>query len=127
MTEQSLAGFNLVFIGTKGYLATGGRSESITFFPRTRLEGYKLPKPTLPRSSGHMDDWLEACKNSGRQPCSNFSIAGPYTEWVLLGNIAEKFNERLEWDTANMRFTNNEKANEYIMPNFREGWTIQNI
>jgi hypothetical protein len=127
MTAQSLAGFNQVFIGTKAYLATGGKSDSITLFPRTRLEGYKLPKPTLPRSPGHMDDWIAACKNPGKPACSHFSVSGPYTEWVLLGNIAEKFNERLEWDAANMRFTNNEQANEYITPKFREGWTINDV
>jgi predicted dehydrogenase len=127
LTEQKLAGFNQVIIGSKGYLCTGGKGESVTMFPRSRLEGYKLPKSSLARSPGHMDDWLAACKSPGRQSCSNFGVSGPFTEWLLLGNIAEKFSERLEWDSANLRFTNNDKANEYIKPQFRDGWEIKDI
>ena len=127
LTEQKLTGFNQIFVGTKGYLCTGGKGESVTLFPRSRLEGYKLPKPSLARSPGHMDDWLQACKSPGRQSCSNFSVSGPYAEWVLLGNIAEKFGDRLEWDPENLRFTNNDKANEYIKPQCRQGWEIKDI
>jgi predicted dehydrogenase len=127
LTEQNLTGFNQIFIGTKGYLCTGGRGDSVTLFPNSRLEGYKLPKPTLSRSPGHIDDWLAACKSDGRMPCSNFGVSGPYTEWLLLGNIAEKFDDRLEWDSANLRFTNNDKANEHIQPQCREGWEIKDV
>jgi hypothetical protein len=31
------------------------------------------------------------------------------------------------WDAKNLRFTNHEKANEFIKPNFRKGWELQNI
>jgi hypothetical protein len=27
------------------------------------------------------------------------------------------------WDAAQMRFTNNPKANEYLKPTFRKGWS----
>jgi hypothetical protein len=81
----------------------------------------------LKRSPGHFQDWIRACKG-GEPACSNFTIAGPYTEWMLLGAISWRFpNEKLLWDGKNLRFTNNEKANEFVKPNFRKGWELQNI
>jgi hypothetical protein len=60
--------------------------------------------------------------------CSNFSIAGPYAEWKLLGAISWRFpNEKLQWDGPNLRFTNNEKANDYVKPRFRAGWELKDI
>jgi hypothetical protein len=46
----------------------------------------------------------------------------------LLGTICWRFpNQKLLWDGKNLRFTNNEKANEFIKPHFRKGWELQDI
>ena len=83
-----------------------------------------LPPQVLKRSPGHYENWIRACKGDG-ETCSPFGIAGPYTEWVLLGAVSWRFpNEELQWDAQNLRFTNNEKANEFIKPKFRKGWNI---
>ena len=31
------------------------------------------------------------------------------------------------WDGKNLRFTNNEKANEFIKPRFRKGWELKDV
>jgi hypothetical protein len=31
---------------------------------------------------------------------------------------------RLEWDAEQMKFTNDEEANQFITPTFRQGWSI---
>ena len=36
----------------------------------------------MPRSPGHYEEWLAACKG-GPRPVSNFDYAGPLTEIVL--------------------------------------------
>ena len=119
--------FNEIFIGTKGYMGTKARGESYSLLPLAKMEGYKEPSKVIKRSPGHFEDWIQACKG-GEPACSNFSIAGPYTEWVLLGAICWRFpNEKLLWDAKNLRFTNNEKANEFIKPAFRKGWEIEDI
>ncbi len=92
--------------------------------PGSRWAEYKLPPQSLARSPGHMRDWLRACKG-GEPACSNFSVAGPYAEWVTLGAIAYHFEGKLEWDAATMQFTNNKEANEYVQPRFRKGWEIK--
>jgi predicted dehydrogenase len=127
LTQEDLRDVNELFVGTKGYLGTGGRGESYTLLPRSKQERTPRPPQVLKRSPGHFQDWIRACKG-GKPACSNFTIAGPYTEWMLLGAISWRFpNEELLWDGQNLRFTNNEKANEFIKPNFRKGWELQNI
>lgn len=127
LTAEDLLGQNEIFVGTKGFLGTGGRGESFRLLPQSKMEGYQKPEPVLKRSPGHFADWIRACKG-GDPACSNFSIAGPYAEWMLLGAICWRFpNEKLLWDAQNLRFTNHEKANEYVKPNFRKGWELKDL
>jgi hypothetical protein len=44
------------------------------------------------------------------------------TETILLGNIAVRVGERIEWDGEDMEITNIDEANEYINREYREGW-----
>jgi predicted dehydrogenase len=127
LTDEDMKGYNELFIGTKGYLGTGDRGESVKRLPVAKMEGVENPKPIIERSPGHYEDWIRSCKEN-KPACSNFSIAGPYAEWILLGTISWRFpNEKLLWDGANMRFTNNEKANDYVKPHCRAGWELADI
>ena len=46
------------------------------------------------------------------------------TEAVLLGNVALRTGKQLRWDGEKMRATNAPEADEYIRPDYREGWTL---
>jgi hypothetical protein len=127
LTAADVKPFNEIFVGTKGFMGTSGRGESVSLIPESKMKDYQKPKPVLKRSPGHFQDWIRACKG-GDPACSNFSIAGPYAEWMLLGAISWRFpNEKLQWDGPNLRFTNNEKANDYVKPRFRAGWELKDI
>jgi hypothetical protein len=115
-----------VFVGTKGYLGTGGRGESVGLLPGSRWAEYKLPARMLTRSPGHQRDWVRACKG-GEPACSNFSVAGPYTEWMVLGAAATRVEGKLLWDPKKMEFTNNREANKYVKPVFRKGWELKSL
>ncbi|MBC6399654.1 MAG: Gfo/Idh/MocA family oxidoreductase [Ekhidna sp.] len=60
----------------------------------------------------HEMDWVRACKESpeSRKPTtSDFAEAGPFNEMVVMGVMAvrlQSLNKELEWDGANMKFTN---------------------
>ena len=112
-----------VFIGDKGVLTTGTYGEQTRLVPMDLMKDYKFPPELLTRSPGHYRDWIRAAKG-GDPGCSNFSIAAPFTEWILLGTIALRFPGKLEWDSAKMRITNNAEANKYIRPAFRKGWSL---
>jgi hypothetical protein len=92
------------------------------------MREYKRPEKTLPRvpegENGHERDWIRACKD-GKAPSSNFDYSGPLTETVVMGNLAMLTpGKKLDWDGKNMKVTNDNEANEYVRPNFREGWKI---
>jgi predicted dehydrogenase len=110
-----------LFIGDKGFVTTGEYGERTRLLPDSKMKDYKLPPKLLTRSPGHYRDWIRAAKG-GELSCSNFSVAGPFTEWMLTGVIALKHEGRLDWDSANMRFTNNQEANKWIKPYVHKGW-----
>ncbi|MGQ9635196.1 MAG: Gfo/Idh/MocA family oxidoreductase [Bryobacteraceae bacterium] len=112
-----------VFIGTKGILTTDTYGASVRILPASRMEGYQPPPKWLSRSPGHHRDWIRACKG-GEPACSDFSVAGPFSEWIVLGCVALRFEDKLEWDAAKMQVTNVKAANEYLRPKFRKGWGL---
>ncbi len=112
-----------LFIGDKGMLTTGTYGENTRLIPVERMKDYKFPPELLTRSPGHYRDWIRACKG-GDPACSNFSVAGPMTEWILLGVLSLRFEGKLEWDSAKMRVTNVPEANKYIKPMVRKGWSL---
>ncbi|MCX6621269.1 MAG: Gfo/Idh/MocA family oxidoreductase [Acidobacteria bacterium] len=126
-------GYNLIFAGSKGYMGTSGRGEGVGLLPGTRWAEYKLPAPYLQRSPGanldgnhaaHCRDWVRASKG-GAPACSNFSIAAPYTEWLVLGAVASHYEGKLLWNNEKMEFSNNKDATKWIKPVFRKGWNIK--
>jgi len=110
-----------IFLGEKGIITTGCYGERTRLMPDARMKDYTMPAPSLTRSPGHYRDWIRAAKG-GDPACSNFSVAGPFVQWMLLGVIAMKFEGKLNWDAAAMRFTNNDAANQFLKPTFRKGW-----
>ncbi|MCS7316535.1 MAG: Gfo/Idh/MocA family oxidoreductase [Bryobacterales bacterium] len=127
------SGYNCIFVGTKGYLGTSGRGEDVGLLPGKRWAEYKLPDPYLPRSPGastgsnhaaHIRDWIRACKG-GAPACSNFSIAGPFCEWLLLGAVAVHYEGKLLWDHRRGEFSNHRDANRWLKPVYRKGWQVR--
>jgi predicted dehydrogenase len=110
-----------VFIGDKGIVTTGCYGERTRLLPDAKMKDYTMPPPLLTRSPGHYRDWIRACKG-GAPACSNFSVAGPFVEWMLLGTIAMRVEGKLEWDAKKGRITSHPEANQYLKPKFRKGW-----
>ncbi len=122
------AASNVLFIGSKGVLRCGEYGDDPHLFPLSLMKEYKRPAQTLKRiTTSHEGNWIEACKTGG-QATSNFDYAGPLTEMVTMGNLAirrENVGKKLEWDGANMRVTNDDKANDYVQMHYREGWSLE--
>ena len=112
-----------LFIGEKGILTTGTYGDGTRLLPEERMKDYKFPDPILTRSPGHYRDWIRACKG-GSPACSNFDYAGPFTEWVLLGAIAQRFEGKLLWDAGKMKITNHAEANHLVKEPYRKGWKL---
>ena len=123
--NRTFGGEGALLIGQDGNIMHGSHGAGgLRIVPESKMKAYKLPSKTLPRSKGHHEDWILACK--GAEPASsNFDYGGPLTEMVLLGVLAARNqNRKLIWDVKNMRVTNDKKANEYVNPAYRDGWTL---
>ncbi len=116
-------GSGCLFIGDKGYITTGEYGGATRLVPMEKMKDYEQPPQFLTRSPGTYRDWIRACK-LGDPAASNFDVAGPFTEWILLGVVSLRCEGKLEWDSAKMRVTNNARANELIKPQMRNGWKI---
>ncbi len=130
----------IIFEGTKGKLMAGLFGRNPTLLPTKKMKEVKLPAPKqalVPRGwDGHQTQWTEACKKGfGTFTSSNFDIAGPLTETVLMGNLAvrsfyhkegDKFpgRKKLLWDGKNMRITNFEPANQFVKRQYRGNWKL---
>ena len=114
---------NLLIVGDKGKIMCGTNGNSPRLIPEAKMKAYKRPPKTIPRSIGHHQEWIKACKG-GKPAGSNFDYSGPLTEVVLLGNIAIRTGKKSYWDGLNMKVTNVPEANKYVNPPYREGWTL---
>jgi hypothetical protein len=115
-----------LFIGDKGMLTTGTYGEVTRLLPVEKMKDYRMPPPMLTRSPGHMRDFIRACKG-GDPACSNFDVAAPFVEWMLLGVIALRHEGKLEYDPDKMLITNNKEANKLLKPTFRKGWDFHAV
>jgi len=115
----------ILFVGDKGkMLVTGWGGEHPRLLPETLDKAYRRPPRTLPRSIGHYKEWVTACK-TGSPTRSDFGFAGPLTEAVLLGSVCiHNGGEKLVWDSANMKFTNDPDANHLLHYEYRKGWSL---
>jgi len=53
-----------------------------------------------------------------------FVFAGMVTETLLLGNVATRLGQKLNWDRANMKVVNAEAAQKDVRPERRSGWEL---
>jgi predicted dehydrogenase len=115
----------ILFIGDQGkILVDGWGGESPRLIPDTAMKAYRRPPKTLPRSIGHHQEWIKACKE-GAPTRSSFDFAGPLTEAVLLGMVCVRNGgEKLAWDSANLKITNALEANRLLHYEYRKGWTL---
>lgn len=135
-----------IFEGTRGKLM-GNYNTEPTLLPTARMKEVTLPKPSIPRieggEAGHYTQWVEAClKGYGKMELSSpFEYAGPFTEAVIMGNLAiRSYNlrkssgngrdftypgrKKLIWDAKNMKITNFDEANAFVKRTYRAGWEL---
>lgn len=129
-----------IFEGTKGKLM-GNYSIPPVLLPSKRMKEDKLPAPSIPRIAGqewgHYTEWVDACiaGYGKKQLASSFDYAGPFTEAVLMGNLALRSyamkegnsypgRKKLLWDAKNMKITNFDAANQFVKREYRSGWSL---
>ena len=136
----------VIFEGSRGKIMCGVYGRNPTLLPTKAMDYFSQPKESIPRvPEGHQQNWVKACKE-GTPTTSGFEYAGPFTEAVLMGNLAVRsyemkvlkpgkklgdwapFNypgrKRLLWDGPNMKITNFDEANAFVKRDYRKGWEL---
>lgn len=134
----------VLFIGNKGKLLADCYGANPRLLPTRLMTEANLPPETLPRvPEGHYIQWVNACiAGHGKGTTSSpFEYAGPFTESVLIGNLAirsfmmqnpkgkgwdDKYlgRKKLLWDAKNMKITNFDEANQFVKREYRDGWSL---
>jgi len=114
-------GEGVLFVGSKGMLITDyGR---LLLLPEKDFAGFVAPKPFIPESIGHHQEWIHAIKTGGPTTC-NFAYGALLTESGLLGNVAYRTGKKIEWDAAKMKAKNCPEAEQFIQHHYRSGWNL---
>jgi len=131
----------VLLVGTKGKMLIDCYGANPRLLPTLRMKDLDL-KPSIPRvPEGHYLQWVNACRAGygNATTSSPFEYAGPFTESILMGNLAirswmlknpnlkgweDKYlgRKKLLWDASQMRITNFEEANQFVRRAYRAGW-----
>ena len=113
-----------MFVGDKGKILGGFRGEKPEILPAQKMKEYPgekvLPERERERRS---DSWAAAIKE-GKESPGSFMYAGPVTEAINLAAVALRSGKRIEYDSVNMKITNDEEANKYLTREYRKGWEL---
>jgi predicted dehydrogenase len=121
-------GFNVpgqgsLFVGEEGIMLLPHVAEA-QLFPQKKFADYKPPEAS---GGNHYHQWVDACMGDGETSAS-FSYAGPLTESLLLGVVANRFPEtKLIWDAEKLQVTNVAEANELLKRDYREGFGVKGL
>ena len=125
--------------GTKGKLLLDCYGENPRLLPTKLMKQVSLPQQTIARvPEGHYVQWVNACiagPGTGKTS-SPFEYAGPFTESILIGNLAIRSflmknkdqypgRKKLLWDAKNMKITNFDEANQFVKREYRDGWSLK--
>ena len=144
-------GNGVIIEGTKGKMMCSTYGANPLLLPTSKTKDIKVQESLyrVPGGDrGHYNNWVNACiagygSTEFKQLSSPFSIAGPLTESVLMGNLAIRSYDyqapkgllsnqveypgrgiKLLWDGPNMKITNFDPANQFVTRTYRSGYTL---
>lgn len=118
---ERVPGNGVMFVGSEGKMYADYGNYRL--FPTDKFADFKPPAQTIPPSIGHHAEWIKACKDGSPTTC-NFDYSGALTEAVLLGNVAYRVGQKLQWDAKELRAVNCPAADKYIRKEYRPGWEV---
>ena len=124
--EMDLSDNGIYFVGDKGTMVCGGWSGAPRLFPESLRAGFEPPPKTIARSPGHRIEWVKACRaNRPEDAMAGFAYSGPFTEALLVGNLATRLQARIEWDAKAMRVKSAPEADALIRKQYRKGFGLE--
>ncbi len=114
----------MMFVGDKGKILAGFRGEKPEIIPSRLMKAYQGEKELPDRERERRSNtWAEAIKEDKESPGS-FKYAGTVTEAINLAAVALRAKKKVEYDSKNMKITNDEAANKFLTRDYRKGWEL---
>lgn len=120
-------GYDSIVIGTRGKVWFNRSVDNWVVKPGNVMDGFAYPAPSIPRARDEdpHKEFYDAIKAGDPSlPQSKFAHSGPFTEMVLLGNLAVRLNKKVEWDTATLSSPNTPEAAQFVKREYRKGWEL---
>jgi hypothetical protein len=136
--KKELSEEGMLFVGDKGKILGGFRSENPQLIPEAKMRAYRTanqPPEPAPRESGsgrgqgggrsERDAAWAAAFKGGPPSYGDFQLAGPICDAVNLAAISLRLGgRRLLWDSASAKVTNLPEANKFLTREYRPGWEL---
>lgn len=137
---MSIDNEGVLYTGERGQLLTGFMAQSPRLLSPDGSLAPALPQltpanapfqPLRPELGGsassadipHFMEWIDACRG-GPPARASYAFEAPIVESLMLGNIAIRGREALEWDAAAFRLTRgSDRAQSLLMPHYRAAWS----
>jgi predicted dehydrogenase len=129
---ESLANSGSLLVGKKGLLFSPNDNGAVFRIVGDVPDGLNLTRPEkLPAYEGNNDlnqkrEWVEAIQ-AGKPSIalSNFDYAALLTSSFLLGNVAIRTGQPIEWDAGTLTAKGAPAA--LIKPEYRKGWDLRDV
>ncbi len=114
----------MMFVGDKGKILAGFLGQNPEIIPAGKMKAYagKKERPERERER-RSNTWAKAIKDQKESPGS-FIYAGPVTEAINLAAVALRAKIKVDYDSKQMKITNDESANKYLTREYRRGWEL---
>ncbi|MFM8214954.1 MAG: gfo/Idh/MocA family oxidoreductase, partial [Pirellula sp.] len=112
-----------IFLGEKGAVLLPHVAMPI-LLPAKQFADYKIEAAP---DGNHYHLFVDACLG-GAPTTAHFGYAGPLTEAVLLGTLANRFpGSELQWNAEAISIPNHELANALLRRTYRKGFEVDNL
>jgi predicted dehydrogenase len=138
--DMSVRNEGVLYSGEHGQLMSGYMAETPRLLSASGDLGPALPPLTQPNEpfqpsrpelgpsataaeTTHYMEWINAC-HGGPPASANYGFEQPIVESLMLGNIAIRTQELLEWNTTDFRLTRGSaRASDLLRPQYRAPWS----
>jgi predicted dehydrogenase len=118
--QPTLPGQGSMFVGEKGYVLLPHVGNPV-LLPESKFANQEVA------GGNHYHLWVDAARG-GPPTTAHFGYAGPLTEAVLVGVIANRFpKQKMLWDSQTLQFKNQPEANALVGRQYREGFEVDSF
>jgi len=96
--------------------------------PSLGLDGFEAPEESVPRArdEDNYKEWVDAITGEVERGQSDFAYAGPFSETVILGSLAQRMpGKTLQWNAEEMTVEGHPELDSLVRRDYRDGWQVE--